>query len=195
METIKSKIEEYNAAVDEVLGDDYYLLSTFEPASDSDLEQLKQHVGFELPKELIQFYKTFGGLKNIDNEESYCFSISTISTTRDLGLIEMIRYSWGFDRYEFDEGENFTAEEIKQLNSNYKCIGWYRDDTVCESAYYIFFDKDGNFGELFYDQDCFNDAYKVLKKLLKNEFEKTTLENILVKALEQTKDTLIMWNE
>jgi SMI1 / KNR4 family (SUKH-1) len=207
MTTIESKIQEYNTTANELFdGADYALLATIEPATDADLQQLKHLMNFELPDELIQFYKTFGGLENIGNSESYCFSISEPeklikindyqgSPKIALGLIEMIQYSWSFDRWEFDEGENFTAEEINQLNANYKCIGWYRDDTISETAYYIFFDQHGNFGELYYDQDTFYKTFEALKKLLANDFEKTTLESLLVKALEQTKKTMIEWNE
>jgi hypothetical protein len=106
----------------------------------------------------------------------------------------MIQYSWSFDRWEFDEGENFSKKEIDQLNSTYKCIGWHRDDTISETACYIFFDQHGNFGELYYDQDTFH-KFEALKKLLTNDFEKITLKSLLLKALEQTKNTMIDWNE
>lgn len=77
MATIESKIEEYDTTTKELFDiADYALLATIEPATDADIAQLKDLMNAELPDELIEFYKTFGGLENIGITESYCFSIS-----------------------------------------------------------------------------------------------------------------------
>lgn len=209
MNEVLELVEAYNAANRQIFQDmdDFNMITAAGKAGDADLEHFEKSVGFALPDALKEFYKTFGGLENKDNPESYCLSIPSIHELENklqgkdwdrihsLGLIDMIKFSWGNDREEFNEGAEFSKAQIEALNRDYKCFGWYRDDTVLESAYYLYFDQNGHFGKVFYDQDDFDDLKASLLVLQNHKAEPDTLPNILKNALIQIKATLIEWNE
>lgn len=208
MNNIRIAIAKYNQTNAGIFPDmaDYNKLIDLQKASDEGIKLLENLQSTDLPTELESFYKTFGGLVNKDNEESYCFNLPTIeeliakinsnesNKIKSLGIIDMVNNSWGNGRSELNDGKHLTADQVKFLNENYKCIGWYRDDTILESAYYIYFDKKGAFGEVFYDQDDFEGFKKELNHLINSNNEQKTLDQILTKALEQTRLTMIEWN-
>lgn len=209
MERIKQKIDEYNNTVVELFGEDdeYYSIDSPNSATENEIKNLEQAIGLPIPKELNKFYTIFGRLKNKGNNESYCFEIPEPSKLIQIsldkscgefasfGLIDMIIYSWGNDREEFQKYQYISAEQTKQINSKYKCFGWYRNDTILESAYYLYFDENENFGTLFYGQDTPNEAFQELKNILNTSIKNISLENILLEALDKTRITMIEWNE
>lgn len=205
MEKIKQLIEDYNTTSDEIFGSDYNSILYNSPEADESIVQFESLVGMQFPNELKTFYKTFGGLTNQDNNESYCFEIFSPSQhfefikngskDNNYGIIDMFLYSWGYDRYEFEDETLITPEDIKTLNQQYKCFGWYRTDTILESAYYLYFDEKGNFGVVFYDQDLFGKLQQELKKMLAGKAANFTLEHLLTDALAETKRAMIEWNE
>jgi hypothetical protein len=186
---------------------DYNLIVDLQKPTIVELVAIKEIVGAELPEDLKNFYLNFGGLKNVNNDESYCISILSLfemleAIKKDefmpsfsMGIIDMILFSWGNDRYEFADGEFFSKEQKDFLNSQYKCFGWYRTDTVLDCAYYLYFDANGNFGALCYDQDMFEEVQEDLIKMLENSPANETLENLLSNAIEQMRLVLIEWNE
>jgi hypothetical protein len=208
MNNIRIAIAKYNQTNAGIFPDmaDYNKLIDLPKANDESIKSLENLQSTDLPSELESFYKTFGGLVNKDNDESYCFNLPTIeqfiskmksndsNKLKSIGIIDMVNSSWGNGRAELNDGKHLTEDQTKFLNENYKCIGWYRDDTILESAYYIYYDKKGSFGEVFYDQDEFDGFKKELNHLLNKNNEQKTLEQILTKALEQTRLTMIEWN-
>jgi SMI1 / KNR4 family (SUKH-1) len=207
MNQIKTAIEKYNATCLEIFPDmdGYNTFLELPKATDDEIQALENMLGFSLPDDLKVFYKSFGGLLNQGNDESYCFEIQVItelmrhlqshehSKLNSLGLVDMIKFSWGNDRPEFED--ELSAEQIKFLNDNYKCFGWYRDDTVLESAWYLYFDTQGSFGQIFYDQDDFEELKADLEQLIAQNTATDTLENLISQALEQIRLTMIEWNE
>lgn len=208
MNNIRKAVAKYNQTNAGIFPEmnNYNKLIDLPKASNESIKSLETMQSIDLPAELQSFYKTFGGLVNKENNESYCFNLPTIDQLiakiksndsdkiKSLGIIDMINNSWGNSRAELSDNKHLTVEQIKYLNENFKCIGWYRDDTILESAYYIYFDKKGYFGEVFYDQDDFESLKKDLNHLLASNNEQKTLEEILLKALEITRLTMIEWN-
>jgi hypothetical protein len=209
MNKISQQIAKYNESnilfFDE--RDDFNKLIELQKATVDELLAYEKIVGTGLPEALKDFYMTLGGLQNKNNEESYCITIFSIpemletlkteelTTNFSLGIIDMILFSWGNDRYEFADGEFFSKEQKDFLNTQYKCFGWYRTDTVLDCAYYLYFDANGNFGALCYDQDMFEEVQEDLIKMLENSLANETLENLLSNAIEQMRLVLIEWNE
>ncbi len=91
---------------------------------------------------------------------------------KGLGIVDMIKYSWGNDRYEFDEEMESSMKNY--LNENYKCFGRYRTEYGVEAANYLYFDNEGKFESIFYHQDDFDellegDLNPMMKKSLANQ--------------------------
>lgn len=219
MEKVKQKIKEYNQAALELFNEkgkyDYVKLSDLVSATDEDINNLEKLIGITIPSQLKDLYKKIGRIKNEEEDESHCFEIKEpkrliADTTKSFsetysdrklsfGLIDSIIKYWGFDRPEFQNyGEydnGLTEEETNYINDNYKCYGhWINDDTI-EGVYFLFFDKNGNFGEFYYHQDEFDEAAIELKELINDGITETkSLEDIIANALEVAKNTMIEWN-
>lgn len=216
MEKIIQKVKKYNDAVAEFFnGDDYHRLHDLVSATDEEIGNMEKVVGFTIPKELNDFYKHIGRVQNTMNFEVHClcisepkeivpfytksFSSSDSDRALSFGLIDIIVEHWGFNRPEFQNfGEymySLTEKETDYINANYKCFGYWRNDDILEGAYFLFFDKKGNFGEIYYHQDEFDDIGIELKKLIKNGLvDNRSLEDILSNALEVARETMIDWN-
>lgn len=216
---IRQKIEEYNQAVRNTFEEDeydYYKISDTVSVTDEEISELELLIDIAIPLPLKDFYRHCGRLINENNGESYCLSLfepkalieynteSFAETYSDrkvsFGLIDQIILYWGFDRPEFqvygERDEGLTKEETAYINANYKCFGHWIDGDIIEGAYYLFFDREGNFGEVYYHQDAFSDIAFELKKLISDGLTNCrSLEDILVNALETTKNTMIEWNE
>jgi len=220
MEKIKQKIKEYNQTAYDLFNEDgeydYYKLSDLVLVPDEDIKNLEKLLGIVIPSELKNFYKNIGRIKNEQESEVHCLEIkepkkliadatksfSRTYSDRELsfGLIDLIIEYWGFDRPEFQNyGEyvnGLTEEETNYINDNYKCFGYWINDDIIEGAYYIFFDKNGNFGEIYYHQDEFDDTAIELRKLISEGIRETkSLKDIISNALEVTKNTMIEWHD
>lgn len=216
---IKQKVDEYNQAVRSTFEkDEYdgYKISDTVSVTDEEINELELLMEMTIPLPLKDFYRHYGRLVNENNGESYCLSLfepkalieynteSFAETYSDrklsFGLIDQIILYWGFDRPEFqvygERDEGLTKEETAYINANYKCFGHWIDGDIIEGAYYLFFDREGNFGEVYYHQDAFSDTALELKKLISDGLTNSrSLEDILVNALETAKNTMIEWNE
>lgn len=205
---INKMVKEYNKYV-KALGksedmDDYYAARlTFEDAAnDAQINELAEYFHIPVPQDLVDFYKSYGSLipaKDAAHEDcvikvfSPAYLLKKLKEPekwgkcRSLGLIDMIRFSWG-ERDEFNE---YISKEMRlSVNDQYQCIGWYRLDWGLEEAYYIYFDKSGNFGAVRYHQDEFNELMDQLKELLKGNGAVFSLENLLQKALQEMKNAI-----
>ena len=169
------------------------------PASEQSIEALRKMSGPTLPDSLLHFYRSVGSihggdqlkglvlhspetvvLKRAPNPESPWDSVAS------MGLVDMIRWSWGNDRFEFDpaSGDGLTQKEVDELNAQYSVIGWY---TVLEGegCEYLIFDRRGAFATLFYHQDAFDELYAdALRPMLGGELsESGSFDQTLVKLL------------
>ena len=74
-----------------------------------------------------------------------------------MGLVHMVRWAWGNDRFEFDpaSGEGLDQTRVDALNANYAVIGWRVVDDG-EAHEFLYLDRHGGFGRLFFHQDAFD---------------------------------------
>lgn len=208
MQRLLHAIEQYNASRRKYWDSDYNSLIQAGPATAAELSRLEAANGQPLPKPLRAFYLRLGGLSNLYNNESYCIEAPRPAELADglersqpyerigsLGLIDMIVHSWANDRFEFAEGEHFSRAQLQALNGRYRCFGWYRTDTVGESAWYLYFDPHGHFGALYYDQDGFGRAYAALMAMLQASPARQSLEDVLCEGIERMRAAMIEWQD
>ncbi|WP_431483962.1 hypothetical protein [Pseudomonas solani] len=196
MDTIRDGIDAYNQTYLEINGEDAELF-TEGPASEEEIEQLASITG-PLPAELQGFYRSLGALKNQTESDSHCFWIPAPAELADwlreqdgsAGIIDVIRAHWGGDRPEFDAGRHFSAEEIAALNERFIGYGWYRVADILEGAYFLFFDREGRFGSLYYHQDDFAGAKQALREMLRDGIKGQPLEQLLGEALEEVRASM-----
>ncbi|MBH1962892.1 MAG: SMI1/KNR4 family protein [Comamonadaceae bacterium] len=173
---VKQDLEEFNQSIKEIdpEGFEYYILQFDAPSTAEQIRALQGHSNIKIPEDLISFYLQYGGLEPSQKySESYLKiagvskvlkSLNSAGGLASLGLIDGIKHSWGNDRWEFEKDEFFSSEELQALNAKYKCFGLYRPDL--ERAHYLYFDEQGKFGELHYDQDLFQNAETKLRSML-----------------------------
>lgn len=207
MQRLQTAIDQYNAVRTRLWDDDYNTLLAAGPATDAAIARLQSLEPRPLPDALSGFYRRFGGLHNEGNTESFCLQLPPPSELADgleqddawkirsLGLIDMIQYSWGNLRSEFEPGCFFTLAAVQGLNQRYRCFGWYRTDTVLESAWYLYADEDGRFGALFYDQDGFDATRRELLAMYQASPARQSLEEALCEAVERALRAMEDWND
>lgn len=172
------------------------LLDIEQKSTEEEIGLLENRINIRLPEALKSFYTGFGAIKNRDWNENNCMDLYSVrymmerlddpdksSGTKSLGIIDMIRLSWGNDRYELDDE---LSEPMKAfLNSHFICFGLYRTDDNLESANYLYFDTHGQFGSVFYHQDDFDDLLQNhLQPMMKESPASHTLEELLLEAFE-----------
>jgi hypothetical protein len=195
MMSINTVVDTFNQAVDAEL-------ETGDIASDAQINDFESKVGFILPNDLRSFYQDMGSLLSEDFE-SNCIEIKSLPKilyhlTHDewhrklnsMGLIDYIKYSWGNDRFEFDE--YLSADFIEAINSNYKGFGLWRSFEILEAAHYFYFDKNGKFGTVYYHQDVFDDLVDAqLKPMLEQSQATQTLEQVIEEALIEIAENIL----
>lgn len=208
MQRLQSAIDQYNATRTRFWDDDYNTLLAPGPAAAADLGRLQALEPRPLPAQLEAFYGRFGGLSNHHNNESHCLELpgpaeladglahaDPWQRIRSLGLVDMIVYSWCNDRQEFEAGAAFAQAELDALNARYRCFGWYRTDTVSESAWYVYADEDDRFGALCYDQDSFGAVERELRAMLAASPARGSLEDVLCEGVERARLAMIEWQD
>lgn len=207
MQRLQTAIDRYNEIRTRFWDDDYNTLLPVGPAASDEIARLQALEPRPLPQDLEAFYRQFGGLQNWHNTESHCLQLpgpaqladglehaDAWQRIRSLGLADMIVYSWANDRPEFEPGRSFEQAELDALNARYRCFGWYRTDTVAESAWYLYADEDGRFGALYYDQDDFGGVRRELRAMLAASPARQTLEAALCEGVERTRRAMVEWN-
>ena len=206
MENLKTKIENFNEKYQEDF--DEYCLKIV----DDDLEESKKLIaGYfanVLHPELEKFYAELGGIKTgADFADNFSVTLPTLKTLMvdlskegkynklvSLGIIDQIMFSWGNDRYEFEE--EISVENRDFLNENYLCFGWYRYDQGYESANYLYVDKSGKYGEIFYNQDDFGQLWRdFLKPMLTKSSATENLEDMLCRIIDKLESGINEWEE
>ena len=156
------------------------------------IAELSMRVAMPVPDELQAFYLTIGSL-HCRTAHLYALpellgSFHGVPTTygvaNSLGIIDMIRLRWGNRRFEFDPAEGYIKQaEVDALNAAYICIGWYMPDDE-ESARYVYFDQQGNFGTIFDRQDASDELYADdLLPMLATSPANQTLSEIILDAM------------
>ena len=200
LETVLQKLNEYNLLVSQA-DEPYsslYMLSTGDKSDPAHVAILESKIGTALPLELKDFYNSMGNIKSNglnENNSIDIFSTGYLSEKLEssdtwdkifsLGLLDMIKFSWGNDRYEIDE---LTSKIKDYINSQYICFGWFRTGDNLESANYLYFDKKGKFGSAFYHQDDFESFFdEEIKPMLNGNFAVQTFGELVVDSM----DTII----
>jgi hypothetical protein len=143
------------------------------PAGDDDLARLQTLSQPTLPAPLLAFYRAVGSFHG----GAYLQDLVLHAPARllqaaalepggwealpSIGLADMVRWSWGNDRFEFDPAQRggLTPAEVGELNRRYSAVGW-RVVEDGEGFEYLYFDGEGRFGGLFYHQDAFDELYE-----------------------------------
>lgn len=194
---IQQKLNEYNTLVLEA-GKPYaslFALTTGEKSDPADVAVLESKIGRPLPLDLKDFYNSVGNIKSNslnENNSIDIFSTGYLSEKLEssdkwekilsMGLLDMIKHSWGNDRYEIDK---LAADLRNQINSQYTCFGWFRTDDNLESASYLYFDRSGNFGSVPYHQDDFDDLLThYIGPMLKTSLACHSFEDLILESME-----------
>lgn len=170
---------------------EFFKLKFAEKIPESRLKKIESDLGFELPTELRELAKTRGPF-TAGTFNDLCVMGGWNDNGHPTGLVEYIDYVWG-GRPEFEEF--YKEKEVRFLNENYFAIGTrYQDDNVHE---YIYFDKNGKFGSIVFDQDYFeafqdevepmfekSTARETLKQVLSRQFTELIKEKVLNQYLE-----------
>ena len=168
------------------------------PADDATIAALRTLSQPALPDALVAFYRKLGGFVGGGKLRSMAVhapATLVAKSKRDperpydhvksLGLVDMIRWSWGGDRFEFDpkSREGLSQGEVDALNRNYSIVGWYVIDEG-EGFMYLYFDRAGRFGTLHYHQDAFDELYQGdLKPMLEGRAAPDAFETALARLL------------
>ena len=171
-------------------------------ASVEEIQELASYFTQPLPKELITFYKTIGG---IESDETFSiFSVENLLNQiqertnlkhNSTGIIDMIIAFWGNDRPEFQEYKFLTEEQTQKINEAFPCIGWMMsEEDINESGEYVIFDKNGNFANIYCHQDKIKSTVNQLLELLESGLPGRSLENVLEELLERAEGNLSRWD-
>lgn len=181
------------------IDDDYF--DYVKPATENDIEKLEKTFLCVIPARLKEFYLAFGGFSLGDEillhtpssllEDHSRGSSGWGDSIRSMGLIDMILWSWGNDRPEFGEGDHFSADQITALNQRYLCFGWWHDSWGIEAGHYLFADKEGGYGEIYYHQDVFFDTADELKRMITCKSHTMTFDDLVVPALDKIIDRIV----
>lgn len=194
MEQIKTRIAECELEYDEI--------KESSPASDEEIQELASYFTLPLPEELINFYKTIGG---IESDEIFCISsaenlIRYMKQRADFahnstGIIDMIIAYWGNDRPELQKYKLLTQEETEKINTNFQCIGWMTsEEDIEESSEYVIFDRNGNFINIYCHQDNIKATTNQLLEFLESGLPERSLENVLEELFERAEGNLSRWD-
>lgn len=159
-ETLEQHIEKYAS-----------LASLAPPAAEADLARLQTICPIPLPMAWLHFYRAVGGfhggvrLQNAvihapaDLLRAVERPANSSESLRTLGLVDMVRWSWGNDRFEFDpaSGEGLESADVDALNARYAIFGWRVVEG--EAFEYLYADHAGGCGRLFYHQDAFDELF------------------------------------
>lgn len=176
-------ISEFNEKLKSLVDEDSFdwqriVFST--PENEEQIATLREKV--VIPEELKVFFLKYGSFKSNAFGDAWqtvqLFSIQEL-IDMPLGIVDFIDYYWG-GRPEF--AAYFSIANITRLNQQYQIFGLkYVDDNVHD---YWFFDQQGNFGHLLFDQDDCEYAMEMLKELLISSNLSFSLEELLESQLE-----------
>ncbi len=172
-------------------------------ATEKDIKLLSAELSFLIPNELSVFYREIGQLVDENLPEILTIWIPSVNDllskkgnsrwtqTPTFGLIDMMRLHWGNDRYELNEGQFLTTEQIAKLNETYTCIGYWCTKPSYEEAYFIVFDKKHQFSEIVYNQDRFDLLKVQLLDILENGIPQNSFEKLLKSIFMRLEDYTI----
>ena len=142
---------------------------------------------WELPAPLQVFYRAAGSFFGGPQLQDLAIPApGDWEALASLGLADVVRWSWGNDRFEFDPDQRggLTRDEVAALNRRYSAVGW-RVVEDGEGFDYLYFDSEGRFGRLFYHQDAFDELYQdELRPMLAESPARASFDEALAQLLE-----------
>jgi hypothetical protein len=180
-----NRLDKFNAYLEEIDDEDIVdgLRIEFRGVlNDAMIESFSEVYGAPLPEELLQFLRTIGPSVS----ESMGDTWNTLDLFADeglhqrrTGLLNYIDRSWG-GRPEI--ARNFSQDQIDAIDTQYAAIGMcYIDDNVHQ---YLFFDRDGGFHQLHFDQDDPDTALRWLRTSLSQPVVGSSFDAMLESVLE-----------
>lgn len=163
---------EYAKQIDEDMGH-WFELKEPSPLSQQMIERFEKQIGIAYPPALRRFLLEHGPFKAGSDS-----SLSIMSGWRDenpsAGLVAYIDNVWG-GRPEFEE--EYTPEQIDRLNRTAICFStlYINDD----SHEYAFFDQNGKFGTIAYNQDDFPALKEILEPILERSNANQTFDEVV----------------
>jgi hypothetical protein len=173
-----------------------------------DVESLQARLKHPLPPDLRAFYLQFGSLRNgIHYSESYELQMpdpAALLAALDaphhcdrqasLGLIHSVRHRWSNDREELEPGICFSDAEIDALNQCYTVFGRYNRSEGLDAAGYLFFDRAGRFGRIWFSQDgCYSAAEQNFFDHCDRLLQESTATHSLASLLVEVIDDMRQW--
>lgn len=195
-ETRQAALERFRAAAHELrvvrespLWDGHFTLESA-PVTPEDLAAREKKWGCKLPAALRGLYLEHGSVEVQDPEQSGSLRLYPANHRSMIlfgGFVDMIVNLWG-DRWEF--GEYFTDAEIAFLDANFFIFGHVKNS---ENSYtHLFFDCEGRFGSVTYDQNNWNKMAPQVKAMLKGKLTGTlSLDALMSDQIDVVIDRLI----
>jgi hypothetical protein len=155
---------------------------------------LEQKYNCKVPVDLGLFYLSHGPLTIHDPSSWGSFRMYDNQNERwplFSPIIGLIDYTiWG-GRPEFEQ--SFSKDEIELIDSHYFSFGHIFIDDNCYE--HLFFSRSGKFGSIEYDQDRWDLAEPLFRKLLTNEFDFCTFDriisNVITKVIDRHLESLL----
>ena len=169
-------------------------------ATAHDIEAMEGLLSMPVPPDLQTFFQTVGGLSRVPlklfsapellrflQNNSPLAGTPASDAASSMGLLDLIKLNWGNDRFELDAINGIVEQaDIDLLNARYACVGWFTaaGDDESESATYVYFDRSGNYGTLFYHQDDFEELWDAsLQPMLTSSPAQLKFADIAIGAL------------
>lgn len=155
-----------------------YLTVEYKTVAASDLLERERKWNVTLPAALRALYLERGSIEVQDPEADGSLRIYAAQHRSMIlfgGFVHMIYHLWG-DRWEFEEF--FTEAQISHLDANFFIFGHVKNS---ENRYtHLFFDREGRFGSLTYDQNNWNKMLPQVKAMLKGKLTGTLSLDALI---------------
>ncbi|MDM5178022.1 SMI1/KNR4 family protein [Massilia sp. DJPM01] len=189
LERFRALAHQLRVAQDSPLCDAHFTLEC-KPVTPADLDAREQKWACKLPAALRALYLEQGSVEVQDPEQSGSLRLYPAHHWSMIlfgGLVDMIIRLWG-DRWEF--GAYFTDAELAFLDANFFIFGHVKNS---ENRYtHLFFDREGRFGSVTYDQDDWNKMAPQVKAMLKGKLTGTmSLDALMSDQIDGVIDCLI----
>lgn len=173
------RIDEFHAFLDQYDPDltRGYRFEWKTPDAPEAITALEKKLGFAVPPELRALWTTKGALHSVwfgDSWQTLTMDTAAEMAEHPVGLLQFIDHAWG-GRPELAAW--LPADAAAKLNAEYIVFGYrYVDDNVHD---YFFFDRQGRFGNLPFDQDDMTGARDIVRGMAKAAPAGESLDKLL----------------
>ena len=169
---------------------DVLVLVECESATKEIVDAFEKQAGIKLPSGLEKFYCEIGGIEHrycdecnslsIPPLESLLWDLTTeIGRKPSMGLVDSIVRPYACDLKEW----GLTQEELELANRRLICFGTRRGDWGLEAAHFLYFDKEGGFGSIYFHQSGDDRFDTDLKSILAGDSATKTLSELIKECL------------